>query len=709
VKVLIVDHEPKRLEDALHVLEGAGHAVVDAATGSEGLLRAQETRPDLIVLDMALPDISGIDLTKQIKRDPDLAEAYLVLMSGPETPSSIRARGLEAGADAHIVRTASRREFVARIEALYRRKCEEDTLRLSLQEWRTSLDAIKDPMYVVDLKYRIVRCNLALAKFLGVPPSKIVGRRCYELVHGTRKPIADCLCKRAIKSHLRETLTVPMRDGWVQFCVDPILDEDNEVTGTVHLLLDVTERKRLEDALQEARVDVEVLTEERRDALAGMERTLQAEVTARQCAEETLERVRVEMEKQVKALQAGAAERKEMAEETAALQAEVAERQQVEASLREGEERFRVAAAGLADLVYEWDVESGEVRFFSDPHAKCCADPTDFPQTVEQFYGTIHADDRQRVKAALEQHLSAASPEAFCEEYRTTGKDGQIVHWVASGTALRDQDGKARRWIGTAVDVSERRRAEEAKERFVARKYQAQRMEAIALLAGGVAQDLAQLFTVILGSADLALGQLRPSYPLYRDVMAIRRGAKKGADLVGELFAIGRRPVVRPLSLDLNELITGLTKELHSLAGERMDLEVRLAPTLRPVSSAAGAMEQLLMDLGAYARDAMTEGGTLTIKTAEVKLDEVHCSRHPEAHPGDYVRLTVSCVGKGMARTLLERLFEPYRDAEETGVKAGFGLSVAYGIVKQHGGWIDANDMAGQGVGFDIYLPLWKE
>lgn len=663
MKILIVDSEPKRLKRALRVLEDGGHAVVGAVTGSEALLSAQETRPDLILLEMALPDISGIDLTKQIKGDPDLAEAYVALMSGSETTASIRARGLEGGADAHIVRTSSSRELLARVEALFRRKHETDTVRTSLHEWRVCFDAISDPVYLVDLDDKVVRCNQALAEFLGVPVSRIVGRRCYELIHGASEPVADCPGERVRESKCRETLVARLQGRWMEIRVDPILDADGEMIAMVHLLSDATERAQVEKALEQAYRDLEALDKERRSALAGMERTLQAEVAVRH---------------------------------------------QAEAELRDHEERLRAVAESVADVVYEWDIESAQMRFFDDPRAKWNEGHKP-PETLEELYEAMHPDDRERVRAALEQYLAEPLEEAFSEEYRTVAEDGTVRHWVACGIVLRDEKGNAQRWIGTATDVTERKQAEEAEKRFAVRKHRAERMEAIALLAGGVAQDLAQLLTVVLGSAELAMGHLRPSYPLYDDLVSIRKAAQKGADLVGELFAIARRPVVHAQSLDLNQLIADLAEDLRELAGEHMGVELHLTPELRHVSSVTGAMEQMLMDLGTHVRDAMPAGGTLTINTDDADVDEAHCCVHPEAKPGEYVRLTVSYTGGGGSGISIERIFEPFRDAEEMGALAGFGLSVVYGMVKQHGGWIEVDDAGGEGVAFAIYLPVWAE
>jgi len=438
---------------------------------------------------------------------------------------------------------------------------------------------------------------------------------------------------------------------------------------------------------------LEVATE-----MGEVNQRLQLAVTERQQVEEALSQARAQWAKQAEEY------RTALAKAEQALQAELANRQQVEKALRGSEERFRIAAGSATDVIYEWDIESGRMEFFSDPHARLSDDPHDFPGTVEQFQQIIHPDDRQRVDAAIERHLRTRQP--FSEEYRVLRKDGQVLHWKAFGTALWDENDKPCKWIGTATDITGLKQAEEEKQRLAAQVHQTQKMEAVAMLAGGVAQDFNELLTVILGNTELGLAQLEPSYPLYNELMTIQRTARRAVALTRQLLAFGRRQVLQPKALDLNLLITGFSKVLHSLIGEHVDLQLKLAPELKPVFADEGALEQVLMNLALNARDAMPEGGTLRIETAEVVLGEAYRRSHPEAQGGEYVRLTVTDSGVKGGKAVQEHLFEPFFVPKEPGKWSGLDLAVVYGIVKQHDGLIEVQSQEGGGTSVEIHLPV---
>ncbi len=249
-RVLVADARPEVVTSTLRLLNEAGYEALGADSGAECLRMAQSRRPDLILLGVALPDISGVDLCKEISRDPELVDIYLVLTSSQEVPSSLQARGLEAGADAYIVRPIPNRELLARLGVLLRRRRDAAQLRSTLDDLQDTFDAMNDAVYVVDMQGKVARCNMALARLLGKPISEIVGHSCFQVVHGTSERIGACLFERAIRSCHRETLIIPLRERWLEVVVDPLLDEDGNVMAGVHVLSDVTERHQSEDALQ---------------------------------------------------------------------------------------------------------------------------------------------------------------------------------------------------------------------------------------------------------------------------------------------------------------------------------------------------------------------------------------------------------------------------------------------------------------------------
>jgi len=234
---------------------------------------------------------------------------------------------------------------------------------------------------------------------------------------------------------------------------------------------------------------------------------------------------------------------------------------------------------------------------------------------------------------------------------------------------------------------------------------QSQKVEAMGLLAGGMAHDFNNLLTVIMGSAELSLLQVGPDDPVRRDLAAIMKTAERGASLTRQLLMFGRRNALIPRAVDLNQLIREFAEMLERLFGETVELRLDLLPGLRPVMADARAVEQVLMNLGINANDAMSNGGALTIATEWVIADEDFRRDHPKARSGEYARLTVVDTGVGMAKDTLSRLFEPFFTTKDVGKGTGLGLPVVYGIVKEHGGWIEIESEVGRGTRVEVYLP----
>lgn len=256
-RILIVDHEPKAGLDMERALTAAGHEVTQTDSGKEGLRLARETLPHLIVVDLALTDISGIDLVKLVRHEDSLERSYVVLLVREEVPSAIQARGLESGADAVVQRTVLTRDFVSRIEALLRRQRTQDELWQSVRDFRKTFDAISDMVYLVDVEHRIIECNQALVNELGIPRGEIIGAKCFELMHRMPKPILGCLGERVTYTHRRETWEAPGLDGkWQQVDVDPLLGDNGRIIGSVHVVRDITDRRRIDEALRAAQEDL---------------------------------------------------------------------------------------------------------------------------------------------------------------------------------------------------------------------------------------------------------------------------------------------------------------------------------------------------------------------------------------------------------------------------------------------------------------------
>jgi PAS domain S-box-containing protein len=266
-------------------------------------------------------------------------------------------------------------------------------------------------------------------------------------------------------------------------------------------------------------------------------------------------------------------------------------------------------------------------------------------------------------------------------------------------------------WRGMRVhlaairDITERQRAEQERDLLQAQLAQAQKMEMIGRLAGGVAHDFNNLLTVINGYSELLLDRLGAQDPLRDSVQQVRNAGERAAALTRQLLAFSRKEIIDPRPLNLNEMITELGKMLRRLLGEDIELVTVLDPNLGVVTADAGQMQQVVMNLAVNARDAMPDGGKLVIETADVELDAAFAGRNAGIAPGEYVTLTVSDTGAGMTPEVQQQIFEPFFTTKAKGAGTGLGLSTAYGVVRQSGGTISVYSQPGGGATFRVYLP----
>jgi two-component system cell cycle sensor histidine kinase/response regulator CckA len=254
-------------------------------------------------------------------------------------------------------------------------------------------------------------------------------------------------------------------------------------------------------------------------------------------------------------------------------------------------------------------------------------------------------------------------------------------------------------------DLSERRETEEALRHSEAQLRQAQKMEAVGRLAGGVAHDFNNVLTAIFGYADLVLDAMDQADPRRLDINEIKRAANRAAGLTRQLLAFSRKQVMLPRRLDLNEIIVNLETLLLKLIGQEIELRIEPAHELWGVKADPGQIEQVLMNLASNARDAMPDGGTLTIATANEELAADDAEALVGIEPGRFVRLTVTDSGHGIPDHVRAHVFEPFFTTKEQGKGTGLGLATVYGIVKQSGGWIYLDETPGSGASFRVYLP----
>ena len=311
----------------------------------------------------------------------------------------------------------------------------------------------------------------------------------------------------------------------------------------------------------------------------------------------------------------------------------------------------------------------------------------------------LYADpaDRARLLATIEASEGV-------EDFELQGRrgDGTLI-WVNLGVrAEKDPAGQVLHYEWSVADITERKRLE-------SELRQAQKLEAIGQLAGGVAHDFNNLLTVITGRSHLALGQLPADHIIRRHIELIQTTAERAAALTRQLLAFSRKQVLEPKVLDVNAVVMGVAPMLRRLIGEDLELVTVPAPDLGRVKADPSQLEQVIVNLAVNARDAMPQGGTLTIETGNVELDEAYTRRHPGANAGRFVMLAVSDTGHGMDAAVKARIFEPFFTTKDPGKGTGLGLATVFGIVKQSGGSIGVYSEPGQGTTFKVYLPRVDE
>ena len=628
------------------------------------------------------PEQLGPDLAAYVERStacyseedrPRVLAAFHACVETGE-PYELECRFTSARGRLLWVRTSGRAEWedgrIVRVfgdiqDITERKQAEEDLARVA-REWQATFDAAHDVIWLIDRDQRIVRTNRIAATLFARPAAEIVGRHCWEVVHGTAQPRADCPLLRVRKSLVRETAELPMGDRWLELTVDPILDDAGQYAGAVHVLRDVTAHRRQDETMRRLNHVLRAI----RDV---------NQLIVREGDPQRL-------------IQTACGLLLEDRTYHAALIVLVAEDGRVRGYAQAGLDREFPPLAALLDAgtlppCLAIAARTEGIYVVSEPEALCepCPLGVDSGGRGVACAALLHGTKTFGFLAVSgAPHLGADEEERSLLE-EVAGDLGYALHTMQAHAG--------------------REEAEQARDAARQQLLQAQKMESIGRLAGGVAHDFNNKLMTILGCAEMCQMELPASDPLREYIDDIVEAAKRSADLTRQLLAFARKQTIEPVVLDLNDTLAGMLKMLQRLIGENISLVWKPGAELWPVLMDPAQVDQLLANLAVNARDAISGTGAVMVATANRTVDEERARDHAEAEPGDYVVLTVADDGCGIDEDARAHLFEPFFTTKEIGKGTGLGLATVYGIVRQNGGFVAVRSQPGQGSTFELYLP----
>lgn len=386
---------------------------------------------------------------------------------------------------------------------------------------------------------------------------------------------------------------------------------------------------------------------------------------------------------------------------------DITERKSIEQDLRESEARLRLSQQAARVGTWEWNIETDETIWSDGIWLLLGLEPGELPLTYENWMRFILVEDIKILENAFKKAI--AGDDILDTEFRIVTNDGRTLWLASKGRVIRNSEGKAERILGVNIDITERKQAEEDLHKSEEKLRQAQKLESIGRLAGGIAHDFNNMLTAINGYSDLLLRRL-PAHDPHRDfIMEIREAGERSAALTHQLLAFSRRQILQPEIININNIVSNTTGLLQRLIGEDIQIISALSSDIGQVKADPGQMSQVIMNLAVNSRDAMPQGGTITIETENIYLGEEFVKQNIEAEVGNYVLLAVSDNGTGMDSETLLHIFEPFYTTKDVGKGTGLGLATVHGIVNQSGGWINVVSTVGTGTTFEIYLPSVEE
>jgi two-component system, cell cycle sensor histidine kinase and response regulator CckA len=661
MNVLIADDEKVSRKLLRLTLVAEGHRVVEAANGVEALVALRASPFDAVISDILMPEMDGYRLCHEIRHDEALRDLPVVIYSSTYTSPAEEDIALGMGADSFLHKPATASVILAAVDDAINRPQETRCNRES-----DGVDILKK--YSERLVHKLQHRNLQL-----------------EAAKEELARANDDLQRSATQVRLLLDSTAEGIYG---------LDLEGRITFANFACISMLGYKSLDDLL--GRVAHDLIHHSRLDGTAEprdeciIYRALREGREARSEAEVLW---RADGTNLTAAHWSHPMLRDGRLVGSVVTFIDITARELAQEQMRQSDKRFKrlfdsntigIVVANLSGAM----LEANDVHLQTIGYTR-----QDFVEGRIRWNDLTPPEYREQDRLALEELRRTG----VCSQWEKEllRKDGSRVPILIGIAMLEPSEGTC---IAYIIDLSKSRLLED-------QLRQAQKMEAVGLLAGGVAHDFNNLLTVILGHGDMLLKRLGPADPLRDGLTEIVRAGERASTLTRQLLAFSRRQILLPAVINLNDIVSDLEKMLRRLIREDIDVGLSLDRRIGRVKADPGQIEQVVMNLVVNARDAMPEGGKLTIETRNVELDAAYASRHPYVVPGPYVMVAVSDTGTGMDLATQARAFEPFFTTKGAGKGTGLGLSTVYGIVKQSGGSIEFYSEIGRGTSFKVYLP----
>jgi PAS domain S-box-containing protein len=684
VEILLVEDSPTQAEDLKYTLERHDFDVLIAGNGIEALSLIRAHKPTMVISDIVMPEMDGYQLCREIKNDEELRDLPVILLTALSDPRDV-VRGLECGADNFITKPYDEHKILSRIQYILANKHLND-----MENTQLGVEVILAGEKYFIKSDRIQILNLLLSSY------EAAIQKNDELLKAQNELM---LFNEQLEQTV-ESRTAALREseGRYRLLLESVTDyvyttlvDNGRPVATSHgsgcgAVTGYTSVEYTADPDLWIRMvheeDRPIVLEQADSVLAGKTPfTIEHRIIhkdGRVCWIRNTPVPRYNREGSLIACDG--------------IVTDITERKRAEEEIRKGKAEWERTFDAIVDPIMIVDLGYRIMRANKAMADKLGVTPDE--TTGLTCYTTAHGMDEPPPYCPYAQLLVDGLPHmAEIHEPRLGG------HFFISGSPLNNLDGKLYGCVCNYRDITERKLLE-------SQLFQAQKMEAIGQLAGGVAHDFNNILTAIIGFSTLIEMNLDKNDPQRENLNHVLAGADRAAELTRSLLTFSRKQIINPQLVNLNEIIRKIEKFLKRIIGEDIDLKTSITPGALTINADSGQIEQVLMNLSANARDAMPKGGLLSLETGTVDMDADYVKLHGFGEPGCYALISVSDTGEGMDETICKKVFEPFFTTKEVGKGTGLGLSIVYGIIKQHNGFINVYSEPDKGTTFKIYLPL---